>query len=357
MEILYYTYLFILGTLFGSFSSVIISRLKENKSGIISGRSECPKCHHKLGIFDLFPILSYLSTCGKCRYCKTKIPLMYPLLEITLGIFFIIIIYFLIDIDLIFTLNKLEILKLIFYLSIGFFSFIFVIYDLKYLEIPDSILAILIFLTLIALGIQSFFPNFEIIKTLPGFNLEISFFENTLIFISTTISIGLLYLIMLKGFSEIYDILIILSIVAIICTIKFYFGINLEKTAIGSGLIGVITIFIFFFLQILVSNGNWMGGGDLRIGIFMGLIAGISFSFPALMITYFSGSIIGIIIIILSKIKQNIIKKGNIIQRIKSIFKESELNTQIPFGPFLAIGIFGILFFQNEISNLINNYL
>jgi prepilin signal peptidase PulO-like enzyme (type II secretory pathway) len=34
--------------MFGSFSSVIISRLKNGKSGIASGRSECPKCHHVL---------------------------------------------------------------------------------------------------------------------------------------------------------------------------------------------------------------------------------------------------------------------------------------------------------------------
>lgn len=361
MEILYYSYLFILWTLFWSFSSVIISRLKNWKSWIISGRSECPKCHHKLWIFDLFPIFSYLSTLWKCRYCKTKIPLMYPLLEITLWIFFILISYFLIDINLILSLDNLEIIKLLFYLSIWFFSFIFIVYDLKYLEIPDSILAILIFLWILAVWVQSFVPNFEIIKTLPWFNPDFSNLELITILLSTFISLALLYTIMLKWMDEIYDIIALLVIVAIICTIKFIFNINLEETAIWSALIWLFCVFIFFFLQILVSGWNWMWGWDLRIWIFMWIIAWTSFSFQALMISYLSWSIIWIILITLAKIKQNIEEKNSIKNKIKAFFwvkiEKKAIDTQIPFWPFLAIWIFWVLFFQNEFLAIINSYL
>ncbi|WP_084616326.1 A24 family peptidase [Marinomonas sp. S3726] len=47
-----------------------------------SGRSLCPKCQHTLKFYDLIPILSFLSTRGKCRYCKSTIAITYPLTEL-----------------------------------------------------------------------------------------------------------------------------------------------------------------------------------------------------------------------------------------------------------------------------------
>lgn len=361
MTLFYYIYLFIFWTLFWSFSSVIISRLKENKSWIIWWRSECPKCRHKLSIIDLFPIFSYLSTLWKCRYCKTKIPLMYPLLEISLWIFFVIISYFLIDINLIFLWDKIEIIKLWFYLILWFLSFVFVVYDLKFLEIPDSILAILIITTLTIIWLQSFIPNFEIIKTLPNFTPDISLNNTIIIYLWSIVSIWFLYLIMLKWMSEIYDIIILLIIVAIICTIKYIFNINLEQTAIWSALIWVIWIFIFFFLQILISWWSWLWGWDLRIWILMWLIAWITFSFSSLMISYMSWSIIWIVFIIIAKIKQNLEVKKSFTYKIRKVLwlkiTKNPINTQMPFWPFLAIWLFWILFFQELILELINTYL
>ncbi|MDD5770081.1 MAG: prepilin peptidase, partial [Candidatus Gracilibacteria bacterium] len=112
MTILIYIYIFIIGTLFGSFSSVIIDRLKNKKSGIISGRSECPKCKHKLGAIDLIPFFSFFLTGGRCRYCKEKISYIYPILEFCMGIIFTITTYLLIDINLVFSGNIVEFYKL-----------------------------------------------------------------------------------------------------------------------------------------------------------------------------------------------------------------------------------------------------
>jgi prepilin signal peptidase PulO-like enzyme (type II secretory pathway) len=46
-------------------------------------------CKHKLSFIDLIPILSFLSTGGKCRYCKTKLSSYYILSEILLLISFL----------------------------------------------------------------------------------------------------------------------------------------------------------------------------------------------------------------------------------------------------------------------------
>lgn len=80
---------FVFWTIFGSFVSVLVHRIKKWKAWIVFWRSECPKCHHKLGILDLFPIFSYLFLNWKCRYCKNKISLIYPLLELSSAIVFV----------------------------------------------------------------------------------------------------------------------------------------------------------------------------------------------------------------------------------------------------------------------------
>lgn len=88
MEIIIYSLIFIIGTLFGSFFSLAVYRIPIKQS-IMHGRSYCPKCNHKLGILDLIPVLSYICLGGKCRYCKEKIRGRYIYLEIFSGIAFL----------------------------------------------------------------------------------------------------------------------------------------------------------------------------------------------------------------------------------------------------------------------------
>ncbi len=79
---------FIIGTLFGSFFTLATYRIPR-KQDIVFKRSYCPSCQHELGFFDLIPVLSYLFVGGKCRYCKKKISIRYPLFEISNGLVFV----------------------------------------------------------------------------------------------------------------------------------------------------------------------------------------------------------------------------------------------------------------------------
>ncbi|MFK7780399.1 MAG: prepilin peptidase [Candidatus Gracilibacteria bacterium] len=338
MEYFFYFCLFIFGTLFGSFGSVIIYRLKSGEGGISSGRSHCPKCNTILKALDLLPIISWVVNKAKCRYCKEKVSSIYPLLELSTGILFYFIGYFLIDFNLISEINILEITKLLFWLSIGFITILYTFYDILFLEIHEGILLTGTGIILVGLGAQTLFQDIVLINVLPSGieNLSIGI---SAIFI-TLIIIGILYIIMLKELHEIIDISLILLSIGILYLFKIQTGINLSDIAILNGLIGVLIIFLFFFTQIMISRGKWMGGGDLRIAIMIGLILGVSFSPPGLMLTYMAGSIIGTLFIIQNRIKN---KGGN-------------LNTQIPFGPFLAIGFFLTIFYSTEIGNIISIY-
>jgi leader peptidase (prepilin peptidase)/N-methyltransferase len=68
------------GLCFGSFANVCICRGIKNES--ILGRSYCPSCRTQLQVFDLIPLLSWIYSKGKCRYCKGEISWQYPLIEL-----------------------------------------------------------------------------------------------------------------------------------------------------------------------------------------------------------------------------------------------------------------------------------
>ncbi|QQS22789.1 prepilin peptidase [bacterium] len=78
---------FLFGWFIGSFLNVLIWRLPRDQK--ITGRSQCPHCKHVLGWQDLVPVFSYLVSGGKCRYCKKKVSLRYPLIELITGALFV----------------------------------------------------------------------------------------------------------------------------------------------------------------------------------------------------------------------------------------------------------------------------
>ena len=82
-------FLFIVGAAFGSFVGALTWRMKK-KMDWVKGRSICEHCKHQLGVLDLVPILSWLFLRGKCRYCHKKIGWTAIILEISVGVAFVI---------------------------------------------------------------------------------------------------------------------------------------------------------------------------------------------------------------------------------------------------------------------------
>jgi leader peptidase (prepilin peptidase)/N-methyltransferase len=76
---------FVVGAVTGSFLNMVIYRLPRAISFINPSHSICPKCDHKLNWIDLIPLLSWLSTGGKCRYCKAPVAPRYFLVELLTG--------------------------------------------------------------------------------------------------------------------------------------------------------------------------------------------------------------------------------------------------------------------------------
>lgn len=77
----------LLGLVFGSALTALLSRQASGQSWL-RGRSQCPRCRHALAPRDLIPVVSYVLLRGRCRYCSGPIGASYPLIEITTGLLF-----------------------------------------------------------------------------------------------------------------------------------------------------------------------------------------------------------------------------------------------------------------------------
>lgn len=88
--------LLLYGLLFGSFFNVLIYRLPAEQS-IVFPASRCPSCNHTLSWLENIPVFSYLALGGKCKNCKTKISLQYPLIELATGIYSLLLFFVLSD--------------------------------------------------------------------------------------------------------------------------------------------------------------------------------------------------------------------------------------------------------------------
>lgn len=81
--------LVVLGLVIGSFLNVCIYRLPLGKS-VIAPRSQCPSCKACLRWFDNIPLFGYVILRGRCRECKSVISAVYPLVELSTAILFVV---------------------------------------------------------------------------------------------------------------------------------------------------------------------------------------------------------------------------------------------------------------------------
>lgn len=89
--ILLYITIFIFGIVIGSFLNVCIYRIPK-KEDIVKINSHCMSCNYNLKWYDLIPLFSYIFLGGRCRKCKTKLSIQYPLIEGLNGILYVLVV-------------------------------------------------------------------------------------------------------------------------------------------------------------------------------------------------------------------------------------------------------------------------
>lgn len=80
--------IFFFGASLGSFLNVCISRWPAELS-VVSPRSRCPRCEKAIAWYDNIPVVSWLVLRAKCRGCGLPISAQYPLIEVTVGVIWV----------------------------------------------------------------------------------------------------------------------------------------------------------------------------------------------------------------------------------------------------------------------------
>jgi len=141
---------FIIGTIFGSFLNVVILRIPREES-IVFGGSHCYSCENKLKPWHNIPLFSWVFLRGKCSFCKSKISVQYPLIELVSGVLFVAL------------ASKFSLSLPLFFIALSFLMLLALsIIDLKYKMVPDSLNLLAIFFAIIgAWSLQGFFINLQ----------------------------------------------------------------------------------------------------------------------------------------------------------------------------------------------------
>ena len=291
---------FLLGLVLGSFVLVLAERSLTKQS--FWGRSYCPHCKKKLRWYDLFPILSFIILRGRCRYCGDKIAVEYLLAEVVMGL--LVGLLFAVQFQNFHPSTTSTVLSTS-SLGIGFSIFIFelvlktffitilavlFITDLKKMLIPDRIIV-----PAIKIGLAS-------------------------ILVLTITKIGYLYYFLSQSTVGRY----------LLPPHSDYFQRHalLSAWPFLTGILMAILIGGFFMGLIIITKGKGMGGGDVKLGAFIGLMLGFPQSLLALVLSFILGALLSLVLI---------------------VTKKKHFGQSIPFGPFLVLGSLISLFWGNQI--------
>lgn len=85
---IWFIFVFAFGCCIGSFLNVVIYRLPRDKSLITPG-SSCPACGERIHFYDNIPLVSWILLGRKCRFCKAPISARYFIIELLTALVFL----------------------------------------------------------------------------------------------------------------------------------------------------------------------------------------------------------------------------------------------------------------------------
>ena len=151
IQLVFYIFVFIFGTIIGSFLNVLILRYNTGVS-TLKGRSFCFSCGKKLGPLELIPLFSFLFQKGKCKGCQSKISWQYPIIETLTGVLFVGVFMKYFDLaDL-----SLNIWYFLVSLIVVAILVAITVYDLKHKIIPDGLVVTFGILSLLKILVDFF---------------------------------------------------------------------------------------------------------------------------------------------------------------------------------------------------------
>jgi prepilin signal peptidase PulO-like enzyme (type II secretory pathway) len=272
MSVTLVIFLFVVGAACGSFVGAMTWRMRK-KLDWVRGRSICEHCKHKLDGLDLVPIVSWLTLRGKCRYCHKKIGWLAFVLEVGLAMAFAV-------------------------------SYLF--WPLGEIVIGNSLNIVQFALFMIWLVIV------VLMAALLVYDARWRLLPNKLMW--PLIGVAAIFAILSNIFIQHFALLDFLA-------------------QIGLAMLPVAGVYGILYL---VSRGKWIGFGDVKFGLVVGLLV----------------NWLGAVLVLAGA---NLL--GTLVMLPLLIARQKTMNSKIPFGPFLIMATFLVFLFLPDLINLVENYL
>jgi prepilin signal peptidase PulO-like enzyme (type II secretory pathway) len=105
---------------------------------------------------------------------------------------------------------------------------------------------------------------------------------------------------------------------------------------------------LFLLLLWKISKGTWVGFGDVKLIIPLGLSIGFASVFSMIVLSFWIGAIVGLAILGIQKLKL----RGK--PHLHFMAKELTMKSAVPFAPFLILGYLAVLFFGIDVISLLS---
>jgi leader peptidase (prepilin peptidase)/N-methyltransferase len=295
-------FFFLFGIVIGSFLNVCISRIPEGVS-IVSPGSRCPRCLKPIKPYDNIPVFGWLLLRGKCRNCALPISPMYPLVEFSTGLIFVLTWYE-------FDISLLTLKWLIFSCLI----IVLVVTDFRVRLLPDLV-------------------NF------PGLAMGLALAFRVPIGDSTA---GMLFFLLgFRSFPFQTELLF-----------------NVLNAVLGA-LVGSMLLWGAAAIYKLVRKRDGMGMGDVKMMAMVGAFLGPRGAFLTILLGTLLGSVIGILWILLlyllgwkREVAQRAAKRG--LGNVSGLRWAIASQYQLPLGTFLGIGAMAVAYALPWLPSLVN---
>lgn len=268
-------WIFVFGTIVGSFLNVVILRFNSGKT--VLGRSGCFSCGKTLAWYELIPVFAYIFLRGNCSQCKSRISIQYPLVELVNGLLFV----------------------FLYLRLLGSFS------------ILNSSFVILLFLDLL---------------------------------VWTSLVVIFVYDVHHKIIPDLFSGLFFTGALGI-ALFRLYEG-GIVSQFIHQ-ILAMIILGLFFFALWFVSRGRWMGFGDVKLALGIGMYLGISRGLSAIAFAFWIGAAVALLRMAYGWLRARVGTK-----QLSSEENTLTMKSEVPFAPFLILGTFLALAFGSDIFHI-----
>lgn len=291
MSFLITFFVFIFGTIVGSFLNVVILRYNTGMKlfGKIFGtkeRSMCFSCGKQLSWYELVPVLSFCFLRGKCAGCKSRISWQYPLVEIATGLIFVGIAY--LNFFPTENLGLFSVAPAVLHTIIWSLLIVITVYDIRHKIIPD--------------GLAFMFAAFAFMAT---------------------VLVGL--------HTDTWSLLVDHSLAA-------------------------LAFFSFFGGLWWVSGGRWLGFGDAKLVVGVGLLLGLARGITALTLAFWIGAAVSIVLLGFQMLYQQY-RKVVQVGGLRTTSPALTMKSEIPFAPFIILGTLIAFFWNVDVFTFVGQLL